>query len=105
MALSNSTGLVSDAGGDTEETAAGLWLSLVRGRESLLGGSAGPVELDDRESDEGALTSLVWTGPASAWTVEAGPEDEPTAGGVRFLVCCPGDTCMGGQGGGGTNSA
>lgn len=66
MALSNSTGLVSEAGGDTDEVAAGFWLSLlVRGRESLLGGSGGPAADEDRGSVVATLTSLVWAGPTS----------------------------------------
>lgn len=67
MALSNSTGLVSEAGGDTEEVVAWFWLSLLaRGRESLLGVSGGPAGLeDDGGSDVAALISLVWAGPAS----------------------------------------
>lgn len=95
MALSNSTGLVSEAGGDTDEVVAWFWLSLlVRGRESLLGGSGGPAEVDEgRDSDEAALTSLVWAGPASLWAAEALPEVAGAAEVVRLFPCWPGDTC------------
>ena len=93
MALSNSTGLVSEAGGETDEVVAWFWLSLlVRGRESLLGGSGSPVEDEDRESIEAALSSLVWAGPASVWKTEALPEVAATVGAIKLFPCCPGDT-------------
>lgn len=94
MALSNSTGLVSEAGGDTDEVVAWFWLSLlVRGRESLLGGSGGAAGVEeDRDSDEAALTSVVCAGPASTWAAEALPEVAVTAEVVRLFPCWPGDT-------------
>lgn len=90
MALSNSTGLVSEAGGDTDEVVAWFWLSLlVKGRESLLGGSGGPTEVEEvRGSAEAALTSLVWAGPASTLAAEALPEVEVTAEVVVTLFPC-----------------
>lgn len=94
MALSNSTGLVSEAGGDTEDVVAWFWLSLlVRGRDSLLGGSRGPAGVEeDGGSDEAALTSVVWAGPASILAAEALPEVVVTAEVVRLFPCVPGDT-------------
>lgn len=94
MALSNSTGLVSEAGGDTEEVVAWFWLSLlVRGRESLLGGSGGPAGVEEDEgSDEVALTSVVWADPASVWAAEALPEVIVSAEVVRLFPCWAGDT-------------
>lgn len=94
MALSNSTGLVSDAGGDTEEVVAWFWLSLlVRGRESLLGGSAGPdVVGEDMVSDGTTLTSVLWAGPASAWEADVLPEVVVTAEVAELFPCWPGDT-------------
>lgn len=45
MALSNSTGLGSEAGGDTEEDCGWDGLSLLgSGKDSLLGGSGGPED-------------------------------------------------------------
>lgn len=108
MALSNSTGLVSEAGGDTEEVVAWFWPSLlVRGRESLLGGSGGPAEADaeaeaeadaeaeaegGRGSDGATLTSVGRTRPASIWEAEVLPEGVGPAGVVRLFPCWPGDT-------------
>ena len=88
MALSNSTGLVSEAGGDTEEVVG--WFSLlVRGRESLLGGSGGPVGVvavvvavvvveEDWDSDGVTLISEVKAGPDSTPAAEALPEGATT---------------------------
>lgn len=94
MALSNSTGLVSEAGGDTDEVVAWFWLSLlVRGSESLLEGSGCPAGVEeDRYSDGAALTSLVWAGPASLLAAVTLPEDAVTAGVVTLFPCWPGDT-------------
>lgn len=94
MALSNSTGLVSEAGGDTDEVVAWFWLSLlVKGRESLLGGSGGPTGVDeDRDSADVALTSLVWAGPASMLEAEALPEVAVTVELVTLFPCWVGET-------------
>lgn len=95
MALSNSTGLVSEAGGDTDEVVAWFWFSLpLRGRESLLGGSGCPAEVEeDRDSDEASLTALVWAGPASMCVAEALPEVTGTTEVATLFPCWPGDTC------------
>lgn len=93
MALSNSTGLVSEAGGDTEDVVA-WWVSLLlRGRDSLLGGSGGPAGVEEDEaSDEAALTSVVGADPASVWVAEALPEVTVTAGAVTLFPCWLGET-------------
>lgn len=94
MALSNSTGLVSEAGGDTDEVVAWFWLSLLaKGRESLLGVSGGPTEVEeDKDSVEATLTSLAWAGPASVFVAEALLEVAVTAEGVTLFPGWPGDT-------------
>lgn len=94
MALSNSTGLVSGAGGDTDEVVAWFWLSLLaRGRESLLGGSVVPAGVEEeRDSDGADLSSLVWAGPASTLAAVAVPEAAVTAGGATLFPCWPGET-------------
>lgn len=55
MALSNSTGLGSDVGGDTDVVAGCDWLSrLGRGSDNLLGCSGGP---DDEAMLSGEVTA------------------------------------------------
>lgn len=95
MALSNSTGLVSDAGGDTDEVVAWFWLSLpLKGRESLLGGSGGPAEVgEDMDSDEATFAALAWADPASMFVAEALPEVVGTAEVATLFPCWLGDTC------------
>lgn len=94
MALSNSTGLVSVAGGDTEEVVAWFWFSLLdRGSESLLGGSGGPAgDKEDEGSEDTALTSVVWAGPVSGPVAEALPAVMATAEVVTLFPCWPGET-------------
>ena len=54
----------------------------------------GPAEVEEgRDSDEAALTSLVWAAPASTLVAEALPEVVGAAGVVRLFPCWPGDTC------------
>jgi len=105
MALSNSTGLASDAGGEAAD--AWFWLSLpASGRESLLGVSgvvaaAVVVEEDDgaeevvvaaveedRASDGATVASALCVEPASAWPAVLMLPDSVKAVGLDMAFPC-----------------
>ena len=108
MALSNSTGLASEAGGDAEVADAWLWPSLpASGRESRLGVSgvvaaAAAVEEEEEEvvvlvaaaaveevkvSDGATVASVPWVEPASVWAAEVLPDGVADVGLEMAFPC------------------
>ncbi len=85
MALSNSTGLGSDVGGDTDVVAGCDWLSRMgRGSDNLLDCSGGP---DGEAMLSGEVTASFGAGPASATADEEALTTE-----LPVLLPGPGET-------------